>query len=46
MFDPSLRLTNFLISAWIPGSITLVLAFIMHYKIKAVDMLGALKSVD
>lgn len=46
MFDPNLRLTNFLISALIPGGITLVLAFIMHYKIKAVDMLAALKSVD
>lgn len=46
MFDPNLRLTNFLISDLIPGGITLVLAFIMHYKIKAVDMLAALKSVD
>ena len=46
MFDPNLRLTDFLISALIPGGITLVLAFIMHYKIKTVDMLAALKSVD
>ena len=46
MFEPNLKLINFLISALIPGGITLVLAFIMHYKIKAVDMLAALKSVD
>lgn len=46
MFDPNMYLTNFLFSALIPLTITIVLAGIMHLKIKAVDMLEALKSVD
>lgn len=46
MFDDSMYPLNFLISTIIPCLITLGLAFIMHRKIRDVDMLEALKSVD
>lgn len=46
MFDPSLRTGNFIISTLIPSIITIILAIIMHRKIKSVDMLEALKSVE
>lgn len=46
MFDPSLRIGNFIISTLIPSIITIILAIIMHRKIKSVDMLEALKSVE
>lgn len=46
MFDPNMYISNFIYSALIPVVITTVLAFIMHKKIKDVDMLDALKSVE
>ena len=46
MFDPSLRIGNFIISTLIPSIITIILAIIMHRKIKSVDMLESLKSVE
>lgn len=46
MFDPNMYISNFIYSALIPAVITTVLAFIMHKKIKDVDMLDALKSVE
>lgn len=46
MFDPSLRIGNFIISTLIPSIITIILAIIIHRKIKSVDMLEALKSVE
>lgn len=46
MFDPSLRIGNFIISTLIPSIIIIILAIIMHRKIKSVDMLESLKSVE
>lgn len=46
MFDPSLRIGNFIISTLVPSIITIILAIIMHRKVKSVDMLEALKSVE
>lgn len=46
MFDPAMKISNFLYSALIPAAITALVALIMHKKIKSVNMLDALKSVD
>ena len=46
MFAPGLLWTNLLLSAAITFATTLLLALVVHFKLKAVDMLGALKSVD
>ncbi|KRN58556.1 ABC transporter permease [Limosilactobacillus secaliphilus] len=46
MFDPNLYLSNFLLSAFIPAAITLLLALLVYRRIKHVDMLEALQSVD
>ncbi|WP_240664852.1 ABC transporter permease [Lactococcus lactis] len=46
MFAPGLLWTNLLLSAAITFATTLLLAIVVHFKLKAVDMLGALKSVD
>lgn len=46
MFDPAMKISNFLYSALIPAVITALVALIMHKKIKSVNMLDALKSVD
>lgn len=46
MFDPVMQASNFLYSALIPAVITVLVALVMHKKIKSVNMLDALKSVD
>lgn len=46
MFDPVLRLSNFLTSGLITMGITLSLMVIMHRRIKSINMLEALKSID
>lgn len=46
MFDPAMKISNFLYSALIPAVITALVALIMYKKIKSVNMLDALKSVD
>ena len=46
MFDPAMKISNFLYSALILAGITALVALIMHKKIKSVNMLDALKSVD
>lgn len=46
MFDPTMTLTNFIVSALIPVVITAGVAMAMHRKIRSVDMLDALSSVD
>ena len=46
MFSPGLQGTNFAISAAMTMAITLLLMIVMHIKIKHIDMLEALKSVD
>ncbi|MBU8903997.1 ABC transporter permease [Lactococcus cremoris] len=46
MFAPGLLWINLLLSAAITFATTLLLALVVHFKLKAVDMLGALKSVD
>lgn len=46
MFDPAMKISNFLYSVLIPAVITTLVALIMHKKIKSVNMLDALKSVD
>lgn len=46
MFDPAMKASSFIYSALIPAAITALVAGIMHRKIKSVDMLDALKSVD
>ena len=46
MFDNTMHPANFVISTVIPALITLILAFVIHRKIKRVNMLDALKSVD
>lgn len=45
-FDPAMKISNFLYSALIPAVVTALVALIMHKKIKSVNMLDALKSVD
>lgn len=46
MFDNTMHPANFVISTVIPALITLILAFVIHRKIKRVNMLDALQSVD
>ncbi len=46
MFSPGLKATNFAVSAAMTMAITLLLMLVMHVKIKHIDMLEALKSVD
>lgn len=46
MFDPTMTLINFIVSALIPVVITAGVAMAMHHKIRNVDMLDALSSVD
>ena len=46
MFDPVMQASNFIYSALIPAVITALVALVMHKKIKSVNMLDALKSVD
>lgn len=46
MFNPSLTAISFVIPTIIIGGITAVLAFIINRRLKNVDMLEALKSVD
>lgn len=46
MFNPSLLWTNLLLSATITMATTLALSLFVHFKLKRVDMLGALKSID
>lgn len=46
MFDPNTYWSNYLLSALIPLVITLILAVIVYRKIKTVDMLDALQSVE
>jgi len=46
MFDPAMTLANFILSALIPAVITAGVVIIMHRKIRSVDMLDALSSVD
>lgn len=46
MFDPTMTLANFIASALIPAVITVGVAMMMHHKIRSVDMLDALSSVD
>ncbi|MEY8513995.1 ABC transporter permease [Lactococcus taiwanensis] len=46
MFAPGLYWTNLVISAAITFATTLALALVVHFKLRKVDMLGALKSVD
>jgi len=46
MFSPDLLCSNYLISAVITMVTTLLLSIVVHYRIKRVNMLEALKSVD
>ncbi|WP_096818498.1 FtsX-like permease family protein [Lactococcus fujiensis] len=46
MFSPGLTMTNLILSALITLATTLLLSIMVHIKLKNVDMLGALKSVD
>lgn len=46
MFKPELMPMNFLLSAIITMTITFMIMGVMHYKIRSVNMLDALKSVD
>lgn len=46
MFNPELMLMNFVLSAGITMAITFIIMWVMHRKIKSVNMLDALKSVD
>lgn len=46
MFDPNLYCSNFILSALIPAVITFLLALVVYRRIKRVDMLAALQSVD
>lgn len=46
MFDPKMTISNFILSALIPLLVTLAMAFVIHHKIKKINMLDALKSVD
>ena len=46
MFNPALGGGSFLIPALIIGIVTTILGFVVNYRLKNVDMLEALKSVD
>lgn len=46
MFDPNMYPLNFVISALIPAIITAALAIVVHHKIKSINMLDALSSID
>lgn len=46
MFDPNMYTMNYILSGAIPLIVTLILAFVMHRRIRSIDMLEALKSVD
>ncbi|QQP28472.1 ABC transporter permease [Lactobacillus ultunensis] len=46
MFDPNMYPLNFVCSALIPAIITAVLAIVVHHKIKRINMLDALSSID
>lgn len=46
MFAPGLLWSNLALSALITFATTASLAFVVHFKLKAIDMLGALKSID
>ena len=46
MFDPALKFKTFLIPAFIILVVTAILAEIIHRKLKVIDMLEALKSVE
>lgn len=46
MFDPNMYWTNYCLSALIPAVITACLAIVVYKRIKTVNMLDALKSVD
>ena len=46
MFNPNLLWSNLLLSTLITLATTLGLSIVVHLKLKNVDMLGALKSVD
>ena len=44
MFDPQMRVTNFLLSAAIPLGITALVAMVMQKKIQKISMLAALQA--
>lgn len=46
MFNPALGGGSFLIPTLIIGVVTTILGFVVNYRLKHVDMLEALKSVD
>jgi putative ABC transport system permease protein len=46
MFNPALSASSFLWPFGVIGIITLVLGFVVNNKLKNIDMLEALKSVD
>ncbi|MDN6195229.1 MAG: FtsX-like permease family protein [Atopostipes suicloacalis] len=46
MFSPGLQLSNFILSAGITLLITFILMFVIHRKLKNIDMLEALQSAD
>lgn len=46
MFDPNMYPMNFVLSALIPALITAVLALVVHRRIKNINMLDALSSMD
>lgn len=46
MFNPALGSGSFLIPALIIAIVTTILGFVVNYRLKNVDMLEALKSVD
>jgi putative ABC transport system permease protein len=46
MFNPSLMWSNYLLSGAITLATTFLLSILVHFQLKRVDMLGALKSVD
>ena len=46
MFDPNMYPMNFICSALIPATITAALAIVVHHKIKRINMLDALSSID
>ncbi|MCT7688772.1 MAG: ABC transporter permease, partial [Lactobacillus crispatus] len=46
MFDPNMYPLNFVFSALIPAIITAILAIVVHHKIKRINILDALSSID
>lgn len=46
MFDPNMYPMNFVFSALIPAMITAALAIVVYQKIKRINMLDALSSID